>query len=73
MKASDLLALLKGIGYEVDKQSGSHKKLKCDGRPTLTFSFHDGQEIAPGLVRKILLKDVQLKADEANRLLGLKG
>ena len=74
MKASDLLSLLKSeLGYEVAKQNGSHKKLVSNGRPMLIFAFHDGATIAPGLVRKILEKDVQLQAEEAAELLGLRG
>lgn len=73
MKANEMFALLSGLGYKVVKQRGSHKKLKAEGRPQLTFAFHDGAEIAPGLVRKILLKDVQLDEAEAGELLGLRG
>ena len=39
----------------------------------LIFAFHDGVEVPPGLVRKILIKDVGLAEDEAIKLLGLKG
>lgn len=36
----------------------------------LTFSFHDGQEIAPGLVRKIL-RDAGVSDIEAAQILGI--
>ena len=71
MKAGELQRILeRELGYRVHSQKGSHRKLKSDGRPTLTFAFHDGQEIAPGLVRKIL-RDAALTDIEAAQLLGI--
>jgi len=53
----------------VDRRSGSkgshHVLTSPNGYPTLLWSFHDGQTLAPGLVRKILVKDVGLTVDEA--------
>lgn len=71
LKASALLAVLKRepLGYAVERQHGSHRRLTAHGRPPLTFAFHDGATIAPGLVRKILVKDVGLDVDEALDLL----
>jgi hypothetical protein len=43
--------------------------MESDGYPKLIFSFHDGQTIPPGLVRKILMVDVGLSEEEARRLL----
>jgi predicted RNA binding protein YcfA (HicA-like mRNA interferase family) len=72
MTGRELLAVLsrKPLDYQVARQSGSHRTLKADGRPTLTFAFHDQASIAPGLVRKILLVDVGLDEAEAHTLLG---
>lgn len=39
------------------------------GHPDLTFSFHDSATIPPGLVRKILVKDIGLTEEEALKLL----
>lgn len=73
MRAQELLRLLeKNYGYYVHTQRGSHKKLRSDdGYPQLTFAFHDGVEIAPGLVRKILTNEVGLSAEEAAEMLGI--
>jgi predicted RNA binding protein YcfA (HicA-like mRNA interferase family) len=73
MRAQDLQRLLeREFGYRVHAQKGSHKKLRSDrGFPNLTFAFHDGVEIAPGLVRTILTKEVGLSAEEAAELLGI--
>jgi len=41
-----------------------------DRYPDLHLAFHDGQEIPPGLVRKILVRDVGLSVAEALSHLG---
>jgi len=69
LSAARLLGILKRLGYEVDRQGGSHRQLRAEGRPPLTFAFHDGVDVPPGLVRKILLKDVGLSEDEARKIL----
>ena len=69
MKPSDLLRILGKLGYEEDRRAGSHRRLKAGGRPDLTFAFHDGQTIPPGLVRKILTKDVGLSEEEIREIL----
>jgi len=71
MKARDLLAVLtrEPLNYTIARQSGSHRRLKAPGRPSLTFAFHDRATVGPGLVRKILVRDVGLGEDEALKLL----
>ena len=71
MKGRELLAVLmrEPLSYEIARQRGSHRRLKASGRPPITFAFHDRAEVAPGLVRKILCRDVGLGEDEALRLL----
>ena len=68
MKSSDLLHILAALGYMEDRRAGSHRRLKADGRPDLTFAFHDGQTVPPGLVRKILSKDVGLSEVEIREI-----
>ena len=70
MKSSDLLRILQKLGYEEDRRAGSHSRLKADRRQPLTFAFHDGQTIPPGLVREILMKDVGLNEQEIQEMLG---
>lgn len=69
MKSSDLLHILAHLGYIEYRRVGSHRRLKANGRPDLTFAFHDGQTVPPGLVRKILAKDVGLSEDEIREIL----
>ncbi len=69
LKARAMLALLQGeLGYEIERQSGSHRRLVAKGRPTLTFAFHDSVSLSPGEVRDILVKQVGLSRDEALRV-----
>lgn len=72
LKAKRLLSILcrKPLEYEVVRQKGSHRVLESrNGYPWLLFSFHDGQTLPPGLVRKVLMDDVGLTLDEAKGLL----
>lgn len=71
MKAGKFLAVLTGepLGYQVTRQSGSHRTLEAEGRPKLLWSYHDGAEVPPGVIRKYLVKQVGLSDDDALALL----
>jgi predicted RNA binding protein YcfA (HicA-like mRNA interferase family) len=71
LKAKQLLGVLTSapLNYRVTRQSGSHRRLQADGRPTLTWAFHDRRTLAPGEVRRVLVAQVGLAEDEALRLL----
>jgi predicted RNA binding protein YcfA (HicA-like mRNA interferase family) len=71
MKAKRLLAVLKRkpLNYRVARQSGSHRWLLSPDYPPLTFAFHDSATVRPWVVRKILVGDVGLAEDEAQKLL----
>lgn len=56
--------------YTADRQGGSHVTLKsAAGYPDLHLAFHDRVELPPGLVRKVLCRDVGLTESEALTLL----
>lgn len=64
-----MLAILRReLGYEISRQRGSHRRLEAEGRPALTFAFHDGESLSPGEVRDILVKQVGLDQAEALRV-----
>jgi predicted RNA binding protein YcfA (HicA-like mRNA interferase family) len=66
MKAAALLRILeRELGYVVDRTGGSHRIMVATGRPRLVFAYHKGQTVPPGVVRKILVKDVGLGESEA--------
>jgi predicted RNA binding protein YcfA (HicA-like mRNA interferase family) len=68
LKARKLLGIFmrEPLAYEVVRQKGSHRRMKStNGYGTLTFSWHDGATIPPGLVEKVLVDDVGLGRAEA--------
>lgn len=74
MKATQLVRLIRReLGYEIVRQRGSHKHMQSPHHPDILFSYHDGVSVPPGVVRKILTKDIGLTDAEARRLLGMKG
>ena len=52
-KAKRVLAALLGIGWQVKRQSGSHRTLSREGWPDFVFAFHDGDEIGPHMLSRI--------------------
>ncbi|MGH3802177.1 MAG: type II toxin-antitoxin system HicA family toxin, partial [Pseudonocardiaceae bacterium] len=57
------------LGYTVTRQSGSHRQLTAEGRPRVTVSYANGDDVPPGVSRKVLARIVGLDEDEAVRLL----
>jgi predicted RNA binding protein YcfA (HicA-like mRNA interferase family) len=72
MRGRELLRILERgpLGYVVARQRGSHRKMTSpNGYPDIRISFHDGQEIPPGVVRKVLVDDLGLSEEQALALL----
>jgi predicted RNA binding protein YcfA (HicA-like mRNA interferase family) len=72
LKAKQFLAILKRepLKYVVVKQTGSHRKMESGNNyPKLTFSYHDGATVPPGVVRKYLVDRIGLTEEEAIGLL----
>jgi predicted RNA binding protein YcfA (HicA-like mRNA interferase family) len=71
MKAKRLLAVLmrERLNYRIVRQRGSHRTLKAPGRNSLTFAYHDGKEVRPRDVRRMLVDQVGLEEAEALDLL----
>jgi predicted RNA binding protein YcfA (HicA-like mRNA interferase family) len=53
VKAKRVLAALFGIGWELKRQSGSHRTLCRRGWPDFVFAFHGGEEIGPRMLARI--------------------
>jgi predicted RNA binding protein YcfA (HicA-like mRNA interferase family) len=54
LPATRVIRALEKAGFEVQRQTGSHLRLKhADGR-VVTVPVHGGQDIGRGLLRKIL-------------------
>jgi predicted RNA binding protein YcfA (HicA-like mRNA interferase family) len=52
-KAKRVLAALLDIGWEIKRQSGSHRTLSRNGWSDFVFAFHDGEEIGPRMLARI--------------------
>jgi len=52
-KARRVFAALIKIGWELKRQSGSHRTMQRTGWPDFVFAFHDGEEIGPRMLARI--------------------
>lgn len=62
-KARRILAALIPSGWQVKRQTGSHKTLARVGWPDFVFAFHDNDEIGPRMLARIA-KHTGLKPDD---------
>ena len=53
VKAKHLLAALFRLGWQLKRQSGSHKTLSRNGWPDFVFAFHGGDEIGPKMLARV--------------------
>ena len=51
-KANRVLASLLRIGWNVKRQTGSHKVLARDGWPNVVFAFRDREELGPRMLAR---------------------
>ena len=52
-KARRVLAALLKIGWQLKRQSGSHRTLSRTGWADFVFAFHDDDEIGPKMLSRI--------------------
>ncbi len=52
-KADRVLRALLRIGWQIKRQSGSHRTLSREGWPDFVFAFHDGEELGPRMLARI--------------------
>lgn len=52
-KAKRVFAALLGLGWQLKRQSGSHRTLAREGFPDFVFAFHDSEEIGPKMLARI--------------------
>jgi predicted RNA binding protein YcfA (HicA-like mRNA interferase family) len=62
-KANQVLMALIGIGWQIKRQSGSHRTLSRSGLSDFVFSFHDREEIGPRMLARIA-KHTGLKPED---------
>ena len=64
LTGKELGKIIEKMGFEFSHQTGSHLVYKHpDGRRT-TIQVHSGEEIGPGLLAKIVKKDLQISKEE---------
>ena len=69
LKARRVLRLLAKLGYLVERQTGSHRKLVAPGRLPIGFAFHDRDEVPPRALRHMLSQRALLNDAEIRDLL----
>ena len=52
-KARRVLKALQKLGWQIKRESGSHKTLARDGWPDVVFAFHDGEEIGLRMLARL--------------------
>jgi len=52
-RANKVLSALHRIGWQLKRQSGSHKTLSREGWPDFVFAFHEREEIGPRMLARI--------------------
>jgi predicted RNA binding protein YcfA (HicA-like mRNA interferase family) len=52
-KAKRVFSALLGIGWQLKRQSGSHRTLARGGWPNFVFAFHDSEELGPRMLLRI--------------------
>jgi len=62
-KAREVLAALLKIGWQIKRQSGSHRTLARLGWSDYVFAFHDAEEIGPRMLARIA-KHTGLKPED---------
>ena len=55
-KAKKVLAALEKLGWQVKRQTGSHKILNKEGREDYVFAFRDSDEIGSKMLARIAKK-----------------
>ena len=52
-KARRVYAALLAVGWQLKRQTGSHRTLSRTGYADFVFAFHDGEEIGPRMLARI--------------------
>jgi len=69
LTGKELSKIVEKLGFKFDHQTGSHMIYKhIDGRTTV-IPCHAKEEIGPGLLNKIIKKDLQITREKFMRLL----
>ncbi len=67
--ANQLSKVLIKLGFKFLRQEGSHMFFRHDDGRTTVIPNHPGDKIGPGLLLKIIKKDIQISREEFEKLL----
>ena len=62
-KSRIVLAAILKLGWEIKRQTGSHRTLSRSGWPDYTFAFHDAEEVGPRMLARVA-KHTGLKPED---------
>ena len=62
-KAKRVFAALLKLGWQLKRQTGSHRTLSREGWPNFVFAFHDSEELGPRMLARIA-KHTGLRAED---------
>ncbi|MBS3073985.1 type II toxin-antitoxin system HicA family toxin [Candidatus Pacearchaeota archaeon] len=68
LSAVELAKILKKLGFEFIRQEGSHMFFRHPNGRTTVIPNHPGEDIGPGLLNKIIKKDLQLTREEFEKI-----
>jgi predicted RNA binding protein YcfA (HicA-like mRNA interferase family) len=63
LKPSEVVEILRKLGFEMVRQRGSHQQFKDPSGRFTTVPFHKGRDISPPLLRQIA-KDIGMTPDD---------
>ena len=65
LKAKEVVRILKKLGFEEDRQRGSHLILiNCFSHKRTVVPIHSGKDIRKSLLKKIVVEDAGITIDE---------
>jgi predicted RNA binding protein YcfA (HicA-like mRNA interferase family) len=53
-KGREAVRAFENLGYTVSRQNGSHVRMQCPGRASITVPVHHGKDLAPGTLRALI-------------------
>jgi predicted RNA binding protein YcfA (HicA-like mRNA interferase family) len=66
--AADVISVLERLGFQLTRQSGSHKIYRNESGKRVTVPYHAGKILHPKTLKSIL-RDADLTVDEFKKML----
>jgi len=69
LTGKELSKIVEKLGFKFIRQTGSHAVYEHPDNRKIVIPMHAGQEIGPGLLNKIIKKDLQINREEFRKLI----